>query len=58
MGKQNNTFPEEKPERPVRKKKPKIDQPNDPKKPEIAKKDPQIIPDEYPPETPIRPGII
>jgi len=42
---------------------PEINQPNDPKEPEIPQEDPQIVPDEFPPEensprTPIEPAVI
>jgi hypothetical protein len=50
MGKQHDTFPEEKPEMPVRKDTPEIGQPADPKEWESPQEDQQIVPDEYPPE--------
>lgn len=50
MGKQHDTFPDEKPERPIPPERPEIKQPTDPKEPEIPEEDPQIIPDEYPPD--------
>ena len=50
MGKQHDTFPEEKPEMPVRKDTPEIGQPADPKERESPQEDQQIVPDEYPPE--------
>jgi len=50
MGKQHDTFPGEKPEMPVPKKQPEVNQPSDPKEPEVPAEDPQIIPEEYPPE--------
>lgn len=58
MGKQHETYPEEKPEMPVRKDTPEIGQPADPKEPEIPKEDPQTVPDEYPPgqNSPEAPG--
>jgi hypothetical protein len=49
MGKQHDTFPDEKPEIPVPKETPEISQPSDPKEPETPQEDPQIVPDEYPP---------
>lgn len=63
MGKQHDTFPEEKPEMPAPKEKPEIEQLKDPEEPEIPHEDPQIIPDEYPPdndpqEAPAKPGIL
>jgi len=50
MGKQHDTFPDEKPEMPVRKDTPEIGQPADPEEPEVPQEDPQIAPDEFPPE--------
>ncbi|WP_184546136.1 hypothetical protein [Mucilaginibacter sp. FT3.2] len=50
MGKQHDTFPEEKPEMPVPKKTPEINQPSDPKEPDVPQEDPQIVPDEYTPQ--------
>ena len=57
MGKQHDTFPNEQPEMPAPKETPEINQPSDPKEPEILKEDPQVVPDEFPPdETPANPG--
>jgi hypothetical protein len=56
MGKQHNTFPNEQPEMPVPNQNPEIKQPSDPKEPEIPKEDPQIIPDELPPDSNTLPG--
>lgn len=50
MGKQHDTFPDEKPEMPERKDTPEIGKPEDPKQPETLKEDPQVVPDEYPPD--------
>ena len=50
MGKQHETFPWEKPEMPVPEKRPEISQPKDPQEPVIPSEDPQIVPDEFPPE--------
>ncbi len=50
MAKQHDTFPGEQPEMPVPKETPEINQPSDPKEPEVPQEDPQLIPDEYPPE--------
>lgn len=63
MGKQHDTFPEEKPEMPVPKETPEVNQPSDPQTPDIPQEDPQIVPDEYPAENnpqeaPPQPGII
>jgi hypothetical protein len=63
MGKQHDTFPEEKTEMPVRRDTPEIGQPADPKEPEIPQEDPQVVPDEYPPgqdtrENPGQPKVI
>jgi hypothetical protein len=53
MGKQHDTFPEEKPEMPVPKETPEIGQSSDPEEPELPQEDPPIQPDEFPPsETP------
>ena len=48
MGKQHDTFPEEKPEMPVPKETPEFNQPSDPGSREVPKEDPQIQPDELP----------
>lgn len=64
MGKQHDTFLEEKPEMPVPKETPEINQPDDPKEPEMPQEDPQVVPDEFPPEEnspvmpPINPGTV
>jgi hypothetical protein len=63
MGKQHNTFPGERPEMPVPKEVPEVNRPSDPKQPALPEEDPQIIPDELPPEegqpgTPVQPGQI
>jgi hypothetical protein len=50
MGKQHDTFPNEKPEMPVPTETPEVNQPSEPKEPEIPQEDPQIIPDEIPPK--------
>jgi hypothetical protein len=50
MGKQHDTFPGEPEEMPEKKEQPEIKRPNDPDMPEIPKEDPQVIPDEFPPE--------
>ncbi|HEY4195003.1 MAG TPA: hypothetical protein VGM63_05680 [Mucilaginibacter sp.] len=62
MGKQHDTFPEEQPEMPVPKETPELNQPSDPRSPEVPQEDPQIVPDEYPAEnnlaeTSAQPGI-
>jgi hypothetical protein len=49
MGKQHDTFPNEQPEMPVRKEKPEINSPSDPKEPEIPREDPNRLPEELPP---------
>jgi hypothetical protein len=63
MGKQHDTFPGEKTEMPVPKETPEISQPNDPDQPAIPKEDPQVVPDELPPDenapgTTAAPGLI
>lgn len=50
MGKQHDTFPNEQPEMPVPKGTPEVGQPSDPKEPVVPKEDPQIVPDEFPPQ--------
>jgi hypothetical protein len=62
MGKQHDTFPGERPEIPVRKESPEVDQPSDPQEPDVPQEDPQLIPEEYPAENnpqeaPSQPGI-
>ena len=49
MGKQHETFPGEQPEMPGRKEMPEINQPNDPKAPEVPQEDPFRQPQEVPP---------
>jgi hypothetical protein len=49
MGKKHDTFPNEQPEMPVLKETPEVNQPSDPKQPEIPKEDPQNVPEEVPP---------
>jgi hypothetical protein len=63
MGKQHDTFPDEKPKMPMPNDTPEINQPSDPKAPEVPKEDPQVLPDEFPPEenspgTPTETGVI
>ncbi len=48
MSKQHNTFPGEQQEVPIPEETPEIDQPNDPKEPEIPAEDPQNVPNEVP----------
>jgi hypothetical protein len=48
MGKQHDTFPEEKPEMAVPKETPEFNQPSDPGSREVPKEYPQIQPDELP----------
>lgn len=48
---------------PVPKETPELNQPSDPKEPEVPQEDAQLVPDEYPPENnpseaPPHPGII
>jgi hypothetical protein len=50
MGKQHDTFPEEKPEMPVPKEMSELNQPSDPATPEVPQEDPQVAPDEFPPD--------
>jgi cell division protein FtsN len=51
MGKQHDTFPEEKQEMPVpNKETPEINQPSDPDEPEAPQEDLQVVPDEFPPD--------
>ena len=50
MGKQHDTFPNEQPEMPAPKQTPDIDQPSDPREPETPEENPQVVPDEFPPE--------
>jgi len=50
MGKQHDTFPGEQPEMPVPKETPEVNQPNDPKSPDVPQEDPQVVPNEFPPE--------
>ena len=52
MGKQHDTFPEEKPEMPEPKETPETSQPADPKEPEVPQENPQVVPDEIQPEVP------
>ena len=63
MGKQHDTFPDKQPEMPAPKETPEINQPNDPKEPEVPQEDPQVVPDELPPGenspgAPIEPAVI
>jgi hypothetical protein len=51
MGKQHETFPGEQPEMPVPVIRPEVGQPKDPVQPEVPQEDPQLVPDEFPPET-------
>jgi hypothetical protein len=48
MGKKHDTFPEEQPEMPVRKEIPEVNQPADPRAPEIPEEDPEELPEEFP----------
>jgi hypothetical protein len=48
MGKQHDTFPGEQPEMPVRKEGPEVNQPIEPKVPDIPQEDPEQVPDELP----------
>jgi hypothetical protein len=50
MGKQHQTFPGEPEEMPDEKLKPEIEQPNDPKQPEIPPENLDEIPTELPPD--------
>jgi hypothetical protein len=50
MGKQHDTFPKETPEMPVPKERPEIKQPSDPNERKVPQEDPQLIPDDFPPE--------
>lgn len=49
MGKQHDTFPNEQPEMPVPKETPEVNPASEPKTPQIPWEDPQVIPDEVPP---------
>ncbi|UOE47875.1 hypothetical protein MTO98_26040 [Mucilaginibacter sp. SMC90] len=62
MGKQHDTFPGEAPEMPLPKQTPEINQPSDPNERDVPQEDPQVIPDDLPPEvqtpgTPVEPEI-
>jgi len=48
MSKQHNTFPNEQPEMPIPKETHEVNQPSDPKEPEIPQEDPQQMPEELP----------
>ncbi len=50
MSKQHQTIPNQPEEMPVQKPQPEIQQPNDPKTPEIPEESPDELPDEIPPE--------
>jgi len=50
MGKQHDTFPNEQPEMPELKETPEIEQPFDPLETEVPEENPQVVPDEFPPE--------
>jgi hypothetical protein len=58
MGKQHDTFPNEQPEMPVPKETPEVNQPSDPTEPRTPAEDPQILPDEFPPQDNPPGGII
>jgi hypothetical protein len=50
MSKKHETIPNEPEEMPVKKEQPEIQQPNDPRTPEVPQESPGEIPDELPPE--------
>jgi hypothetical protein len=50
MSKKHQTIPNEPEEMPVKKDKPEIEQPIDPKVPEVPQENPDELPDEIPPE--------
>ena len=49
----HTTVPQEPAERPVPTTQPEIEQPNDPRVPNMPQEDPDIIPREFPPMTPL-----
>jgi hypothetical protein len=49
MGKQHDTFPGEQPEMPVPKETPEVNQPSDPRQPEVPQENPDNLLQELPP---------